>query len=55
MLNRRGFLVTGAAALSARSLPRLAQAPATRRVVTLAYDKAAGAMRLVERVVTRPR
>ena len=50
MLNRRGFLMTAVAAATVRSVPQLAQ-PSGRRILTLVYDKALGAMRAVERVV----
>lgn len=58
-LTRRGFLTTAAAATALRATPpaaplvaaKLAQAPATRRVLELVYDKGLGMMRAVERVV----
>lgn len=49
-MNRRGFLVTGAALAVARAVP-LASRPPVRRVLTLVYDKALGSMRAVERIV----
>ena len=51
MLNRRGFLASAAAAATVRSLPQVAGR--SRRILTLVYDKAAGGLRAVERVVTR--
>lgn len=54
-LTRRGFLTTAAAATALRAAPPVAakfsQAPATRRVLELVYDKGLGMMRAVERVV----
>ena len=50
-LSRRGFIAAAAAAGTLRVLPGVATNPATRRVVTLVYDKALGAMRLIERAV----
>lgn len=50
-LNRRGFLALSAGAAGARFLPKIATQPAGRRVLTLVYDKALGAMRAVDRLV----
>lgn len=50
-LTRRGFLASTGAALSVRALPQIAAGQTGRRIVTVAYDKALGMMRLVERVV----
>ena len=47
---RRGFLVTVAAAGSARIVPQLAKTP-SRRILTLVYDKSLGMMRAIDRVV----
>ena len=52
-LARRGFMATGAAAVSVRSVPQIAKTPATRRILTLVYDHSMGMMRAVERVVLR--
>ena len=52
-LTRRGFLAASAAAAGVRAVPRLAGQPATRRILTLVYDKSLGMMRAVERVVLR--
>jgi len=49
-ISRRGFLVTSGAAATARVLPKVAN-PSGRRILTLVYDKALGAMRAVERIV----
>jgi len=49
-LNRRGFIALTTAAGLSRGLPRLAT-PKTRRILTLVYDKALGAMRAVDRLV----
>jgi len=52
-LNRRHFLAGTAATAVAgltRGLPRLAT-PQGRRILTLVYDKALGAMRAVDRLV----
>ena len=48
-LTRRHFLATALAAGSARGLPRIAVRQ--KRVLTLVYDKALGAMRAIDRVV----
>lgn len=50
-LSRRSFLVTAAAAASARALPVTLRAAPSRRILTLVYDKSLGMMRAVERVV----
>ena len=50
-LSRRRFLVAAAATPLATALPRLVANPQSRRVVTLIYDKALGAMRLADRIV----
>lgn len=50
-LTRRGFIAATLASGAVRGVPHLARAEPTRRILTLVYDKAAGAMRAVERVV----
>ncbi len=50
-LTRRGFLATSGAALSVKAATPLARSGGGRRILTLVYDKAAGAMRAVERVI----
>ena len=50
-LNRRAFLAVAASGAVARGLPKLAQAPVGKRVLTLVYDKSIGAMRAIDRVV----
>jgi len=50
-LTRRGFIAATLAAGSLRALPTLATKPQARRVVTLVYDKALGAMRLIDKAV----
>lgn len=50
-LSRRGFLVTGAAALSVRAVPSVATKPAGRRILTLVYDKSLGMMRAIDKFV----
>lgn len=50
-ISRRGFLVSSGAALAARSVPQVAGKASGRRILTLVYDKALGAMRAVERLV----
>ena len=52
-LTRRGFMAASAAAVSVRSLPQIAAKPATKRILTLAYDKSLGMMRAIDRVVVR--
>ena len=49
-LSRRGFMVLSAAGIAARGVPRMA-GPTGRRVLTLVYDKALGAMRAVDRLI----
>ena len=49
-ISRRGFLTSTGAALAMRAMPQLSR-PGGRRILTLVYDKAAGAMRAVERIV----
>lgn len=51
MLNRRDFLVSAAAAVTVRAVPSVAAR--SKRILTLVYDKAAGGMRAVERIVPR--
>ena len=50
-LTRRGFLAGTGAAISLRAVPGVALKPGGRRVLTLVYDKALGAMRAIDRVV----
>ncbi|MCF3595493.1 Tat pathway signal protein [Rhodobacteraceae bacterium LMO-12] len=51
-LSRRGFIAAAVAAGTVRSLPQIAaKTGGGRRILTLVYDKAAGAMRAVERLV----
>ena len=51
MLTRRSFLVTSGAAITVRALPVAGRKLTERRVLTLIYDKALGAMRAIDRVV----
>lgn len=50
-LSRRTFLAVTLATPLTAALPRLGNSPAGRRVVTVIYDKALGAMRLIDKVV----
>lgn len=50
-LTRRSFLVTTSAAASARAVPQIATRTGGRRVLTLVYDKALGAMRAIDKLV----
>lgn len=50
-LNRRMFLVTSGAAAGVRVLPQAAAKVGGKRILTLVFDKSAGAMRAVERVI----
>ena len=50
-MSRRGFLMSSGAALAAKTVPQVASKAGGRRILTLVYDKALGAMRAVERVV----
>ncbi|HHS89659.1 MAG TPA: twin-arginine translocation signal domain-containing protein [Rhodobacteraceae bacterium] len=52
-LTRRNFMAASAAAVSARSVPQIVAKPATRRILTLVYDKSLGMMRAIDRVVLR--
>jgi len=50
-ISRRGFLASGAAAVTVRAVPTIAAKPQGRRTLTVVYDKTLGMMRAVERVV----
>ena len=50
-LSRRGFLISSGAALTIRAVPTVAPKTSGRRILTLAYDKAYGMVRAVERLV----
>lgn len=51
-LSRRGFIAATLAAGTVRSLPQIAaKSGGGRRILTLVYDKALGAMRAVEKLV----
>ncbi|WP_439109766.1 Tat pathway signal protein [Lentibacter sp.] len=50
-LTRRGFIGTALAAGTARAVPTVASKAATRRILTLVYDKSLGMMRAVEKIV----
>ncbi|WP_123791228.1 Tat pathway signal protein [Pacificibacter maritimus] len=53
-LNRRTFLMTAAAATTARAVPPVAglmKSPPAKRILTLVYDKSIGAMRAIDRLV----
>lgn len=50
-LTRRGFIGTAIAATAVRGVPNLASKPATRRILTLVYDKSLGMMRAIDKVV----
>ncbi len=52
-LTRRGFIAVSTAAASVRTLPQVAAKPATRRILTLVYDRSLGMMRALDRVVLR--
>ena len=49
--SRRGFFALTIAAGAARILPKVAPKLVQRRVLTIYYDKAAGAMRAIEKIV----
>ena len=51
MLNRRGFLAVSGASVAVRMMPGAVTVLRERRVLTLVYDKALGALPAVERVV----
>lgn len=50
-ITRRTLLATGSAAIGARFAPKLAGSAGGRRILTVYFDKAAGAMRAIERVI----
>ncbi|GLQ33879.1 hypothetical protein GCM10007939_01620 [Amylibacter marinus] len=50
-ISRRGVLASGGAALGLRLVPNVASKVGGRRILTVYFDKAAGMMRAVERVV----
>lgn len=50
-MNRRLFILSTAAAASVPGIPQLATKPPLKRVVTLVYDKALGAMRAIDKIV----
>lgn len=50
-MTRRSILATGAAAASVRLIPKVALSPGGRRILTVYFDKAVGAMRAIERIV----
>lgn len=50
-MNFREFVLVSAAALGGRVTPVAGRQMAARRVVTLVYDKALGARRLVDKAV----
>ena len=50
-LTRRTMMISIAAAVSVRSIPRLASTAPAKRVLTIVVDKATGAMRAIDRIV----
>ena len=50
-LSRRGFLISGSAALTVRAVPQVVTRTGGRRILTLVYDKSLGMMRAVDRLV----
>ncbi|KAB7616184.1 Tat pathway signal protein [Amylibacter sp. SFDW26] len=50
-ITRRGLLATASAAGAVKFLPNIAKSPPARRILTVYYDKAIGAMRAIDRVV----
>lgn len=50
-MTRRSVLVTAGAAAGARFVPKIASSGGGRRILTLYYDKALGAMRAIEKIV----
>ncbi len=50
-ITRRGLLATASAAGVVKFLPNIAKSPPARRILTVYYDKAIGAMRALDRVV----
>ena len=50
-ISRRSILATGAAAAGIRFMPKIAVSPAGRRILTVYFDKAAGAMRAIDKVI----
>lgn len=50
-LTRRGFIAATLAAGAVRAVPGIATRTGGKRVLTLVYDKALGAMRAVDKLV----
>lgn len=50
-MTRRSVLVTAGAAAGSRFLPKVAGSTGGRRILTLYFDKALGAMRAIEKIV----
>jgi hypothetical protein len=50
-ITRRSILATGTAAVGLRFIPKVAVSPAGRRVLTVYFDKAVGAMRAIDKVI----
>lgn len=50
-ITRRSILATGVAATGVRFMPKVALSPAGRKVLTVYFDKAVGAMRAIEKIV----
>ena len=48
---RRGFMATSGAVAGASLLPRIAASTGGRRIFTVYFDKAIGAMRAVEKII----
>lgn len=50
-LSRRTLLLTASAAGATRFLPKIAASTGGRRILTVYFDKAVGAMRAIEKVI----
>jgi hypothetical protein len=50
-ISRRALLATATAAGATKFLPKIASSGSGRRILTLYFDKAAGALRAIEKLV----
>ena len=50
-ISRRALLATATAAGASRFIPKIAPSSGGRRILTLAFDKTAGALRAIEKLV----
>lgn len=50
-VSRRALLATATAAGATRFIPKIASSNGGRRILTLAFDKTAGALRAIEKLI----